>query len=154
MKKTKKRKVIKPINPVNAFILIAIVLILAATVIMVLNNQHGFDGERKPVISDYEIKVIIKTDEVDDYGQFSKFIVGEEFVISENNTVLGVVSSEPEYVGNIDGFFVVLKARGSYDAENGFMLNGNMYLAPGVVLNIYGDNSTHVAEIYSIDIVK
>ena len=154
MKKSQKKRVIKPVNPVNIFILLAVILVLAATVILVLNDQHGFDGKKKPVIADYEIKVIIKTDNIDDYGQYSKFAMGKEFVISENDTVLGVVNSEPVYAGNIDGFFIVFKTSGSYDYENGFMLNGNMYLAPGMILNIYGEDSTHKAEIYSIDLIR
>jgi hypothetical protein len=75
-------------------------------------------------------------------------------VISENNTVLGVVSSEPEYADNIDSFYVTFKTIGSYDYENGFKLNGDLYLASGMNINIYGDISTHKAEIYSIDLVK
>ena len=91
---------------------------------------------------------------IDDYGQYNKFALGNEFVISENDTVLGVVNSEPIYAGNIDGFFVTFKTTGSYNYKNGFMLNGNMYLAPGMILNIYGEDSTHKAEIYSIEIIR
>ena len=155
MKKTQKKRGVKPVNPVNFFILLAVMLVLAATVILVLNDQYGFDGKTKPVIADYEIKVIIKTDNnIDDYGQYNKFALGNEFVISENDTVLGVVNSEPIYAGNIDGFFVTFKTTGSYNYKNGFMLNGNMYLAPGMILNIYGEDSTHKVEIYSIEIIR
>ena len=154
MKKTQNKKVIKPVNPVNVFVILVILLTLTATIIMVLNNQYGFDGKKKPVISDYEIKVIIKTEEIDNYGQYANFTLGKEFIISENNTVLGTVIQEPVYAGNVNGFFVVLKARGTYDYENGFMLNGNMYLAPNTNLKINGEDSIHRAEIYSIEMIK
>jgi hypothetical protein len=50
MKKIQKKKAIKPTNPVNVFVVVAFFLILTATVIIVLNNQYGFDGKKKPIM--------------------------------------------------------------------------------------------------------
>ena len=147
MKNKSKKKVIKPANPLNVFLVLIAVSIIAGVVLIILNQHYSFDGKERSVIEDYDIQVVVDNVKIDDYN---KFIVGDEFVISNENTVLGVVSKQPFYADKVTGFFVIFTVRGSYDAENGFLLNGDKYIAPGMKFMIHGNNSTHQVEIYSI----
>ena len=147
MKNKAKKKVIKPANPLNVFFVLVAISIVVGMVVIILNHHFSFDGKDRPGIEDYDVQVVIDNVKIDDYNKFN---LGEEFVISNENTVLGVVSKQPFYAENVIGFFVVFKVKGSYDAENGFMLNGDMYIAPGMRFMIHGNNSTHQMEIHSI----
>ena len=151
MKKKQKKKIIKSINPLNAFLMLVIFSIVVGIVVIILNQHFAFDGKEKPVIEDYEIKVIIKDAAVSDY---SSFHVGEEFVLSGKNVFFGEVIATPYYTENVVGFIVTFTAKGSYTADNGFLLNGDLYIAPGNVMKIHGDESSHMAEIYSIEKIK
>ena len=146
-----RKKVFKPSNPLNVFITLAIISVLVAVVVLILNYHYALDGKEKPVMDEYKMKVIIKNGSINDYNSFT---VGEEFVLSDKNIVLGNVGSAPYYAENIYGFFVEFDVSGTYNRKDGFFLYGNLYIAPGNEFRIHNGESSHIAEIYSIEKIK
>lgn len=146
------KKSVKKANVLDLLVFVVVLALLAGVLLRYLFEDYGPFGKNKTHIEEYAIKVIT----IDTYEDVSKFESVRVYRITQNKAYFGNVRDGaylvPVYTyesggadkidtGKKNVVFTVI-ANGCYK-KDGFMLNGNEYIAEGTLLSVT-DGSTNV----------
>lgn len=152
----------KKINVLDALLAVAVIALIAGLIIIFLYNDYGPLGKNKTHIEKYVVTFITLGSEDDNEQYFANDAL---YRLEPENAYFGTVCKEPysepvyEYEYTDDGVVKIETSKksvvssclvnGCYKSE-GFMLNGNTYIAPGMFIPISSDEFSSTVQIISI----
>lgn len=152
----------KKANVLDLLLVFIVTALVAGIVIMFLYDDYGPLGKNKTHIEEYVVTFVTLGSENDNTQYFTKDTL---YRLDPNNAYFGTVCTEPtaqpvysydftdEGVVRIEtGEKTVVSScvvNGCYKSE-GFMLNGNTYVAPGMFIPISSDEFSSNVQILSI----
>lgn len=157
------KKSVKKANVLDVLVFVVVLALLAGVFLRYLFGDYGPFGKNKTHIEEYEIKVIT----IDTYEDVSNFENGKVYRMTKNKAYFGTVGDGaylvPVYTYESDGtdkidtgkkdvVFTVI-ANGCYK-KDGFMLNGNKYIAEGTLLSVTDGSENVNLRIISISKIQ
>lgn len=162
MNKLFSKKDRKKINMLDALIVFAVVALIVGAFLLFLYNDYGPLGKNKAYVEEYVVTFVTPGSKDNNERYFAKDTV---YRLDPENAYFGTVCKEPstepvytyDYVGDeiakveTNETYIVscCIVNGCYKSE-GFMLNGNTYIAPGMFIPISSDEFSSNVQILSI----
>lgn len=162
MNKIFSKKNRKKINVLDALLVVAVIALIAGLVILFLYDDYGPLGKNKTRIEEYVVTFVTLGSEDNNEQYFAEDTL---YRIEPENAYFGTVCKEPylepvyTYEYKDDNVVKIETSKkcvvssclvnGCYKSE-GFMLNGNTYIAPGMLIPISSYDFSSTVQILSI----